>query len=266
VAVSASTPSYLAFLAATVGGPTLVAAAVARWRGRLRTRADALGVAALACIAFCYTVVWDGYLIERGVWWYGEGVVTARVWTIPLGELAFFVLQTTLTCCWLYVLDPAVDPGRPTSVRARPVGLLVVAGLEIVGLALSYTTPGYYLGFVLVWGSPVLGFLWLLGGPILWRRRRVVAAAILVPTVYLWVVDRVAIGLGLWTIAPTYSTGLAVAGLPVEEMAFFLLTNTLVVFGLVLYRWVIARAERIGLRGGLAGLLPRDGVGTSDRE
>ncbi|MFB6157284.1 MAG: lycopene cyclase domain-containing protein [Haloferacaceae archaeon] len=262
------TSTYLAYLAVTVGGPLLAVGVYARIRGGLRTRVDALSVVALMGIAFAYTFAWDGYLIKRGVWWYGEGVVTARLWVIPLGELSFFLLQTALTCLWLYALDPSVDPERPADVRARPVGLLVVSALLLAGLALYYTTPGHYLGYVLLWGSPILGFLWFLGGPVIWRERRTVAPAILVPTVYLWIVDRIAIGLGLWTISSRYSTGLAVAGLPVEEMVFFLVTNVLVVFGLVLYRWVVARTETRSLARSLLGLVPRGGVGepeVSDR-
>ena len=254
-------PTYLAYLAATVGLPLVGLAAV--WRLRGRTWVDALGVAALMAIAFSYTYVWDGTLIERGVWWYGEGVVTARVWVIPLGELAFFLLQTALTGAWLVALDPSVDPDRPTAVRSRTGGLLGIAALELAGLALSYTTAGHYLGAILVWGGPILGFLWLLGGPVIWRARRLVVAGIAVPTAYLWVVDRVAIGLDLWSISSTHTTGLGVAGLPIEEMVFFLVTNTLVVFGLVLYLWVVARTEQRSLWTSLRGLLPRVGVGTS---
>jgi lycopene cyclase domain-containing protein len=262
--VRSVTSTYLAYLAVAVGGPLLGVAALSRYRGGLRSRVDALGVAALVAIAFSYTFAWDGYLIERGVWWYGEGVVTARVWVIPVGELSFFVLQTALTGLWLYALDPSIDPARPSAVRARPAGLLVVAALELAGLALYYTTPGHYLGYVLLWAAPILGFLWFLGGPVIWRARRAVVPAVAVPTVYLWVVDRVAIGLGLWTISARYSTGLHVVGLPVEEMVFFLVTNALVVFGLVLYRWVAARTESRSLVRSLLGLLPRGGVGKAD--
>ena len=260
--VAAVSWTYLAYLAVTVGIP-LVALGAAAWvRGSLRTWVDALGVTALMAIAFSYTYVWDGTLIEQGVWWYGEGVVTGRFWVIPFGELAFFLVQTALSGIWFLTLDPSVDPDRPTAVQSRPVGLLVVAALELAGLGLYFTTAGHYLGAVLVWGAPILGFLWFLGGPVIWRARRVVAVAILLPTAYLWVVDRVAIGLGLWSISSTYTTGLAVAGLPIEEMVFFLVTNTLVVFGLTLYLWVVARTERQSLLASLRGLLPRGGVGT----
>ena len=253
-------PSYLAYLAATVGLPLVGLAAV--WTVRGRTWVDALGVVALMAIAFSYTYVWDGTLIERGVWWYGEGVVTARVWVIPLGELAFFLLQTALTGVWLVALDPSVDADRPAAVRSRTSGLLGIAALELAGVALSYTTAGHYLGAILMWGGPILGFLWLLGGPVIWRARRLVVAGIAAPTGYLWIVDRIAIGLGLWSISPTHTTGLAVAGLPIEEMVFFLVTNTLVVFGLMLYLWVVARTEHHSLTASLLGLFPRGGVGT----
>ena len=65
------------------------------------------------------------------------------------------------------------------------------------------------------------------------------AVAVLVPSAYLWVVDRHAIREGVWTISETYTTGLGVAGLPVEEMAFFVVTNLFVVQALVLFRWVV---------------------------
>ncbi|WP_253737677.1 lycopene cyclase domain-containing protein [Halohasta salina] len=260
--VAAVSGTYLAYLAATVGVPLVVLGAAAWGRGSLGTWVDALGVVALMAIAFSYTYVWDGTLIEQGVWWYGEGVVTGRVWVIPFGELAFFLVQTALAGVWLLFLDPSVDPDRPTTVRSRPAGLLAVAALELAGFGLYVTTAGHYLGAVLVWGAPILGFLWFLGGPVIWRVRRTVAAAIVVPTVYLWVVDRLAIGLGLWSISSTHTTGLAVAGLPIEEMVFFLVTNTLVVFGLTLYLWVVARTERRSLAASLRGLLPRGGVGT----
>lgn len=253
--------AYLAFLALAVGGPLVLVTTLAVLRGRLRSWPDFLGIGALMAIAFSYTFLWDGTLIRRGVWWYGDGVVWTRVWVIPVGELAFFLLQTALAGVWLYSLDPSPSPERPDAILPRALGLFVLAVVELAGLALVFTTSGYYLGYILVWAAPILGFLWFVGAPVIWRARRVVAVAIAVPTVYLWVVDRVAIGLGLWTISPTFSTGVAVFGLPIEEMTFFLLTNTLVVFGLVLYQWVVERAETRSVAESLLGLLPRGGVG-----
>jgi lycopene cyclase domain-containing protein len=56
----------------------------------------------------------------------------------------------------------------------------------------------------------------------------------LVPTLYLWVIDRIAIGNGIWRISDAYTTGIQLFGLPIEEATFFLVTNLLVVQGLSL--------------------------------
>jgi len=74
---------------------------------------------------------------------------------------------------------------------------------------------------------------------------RAVLGGTLAPTLYLWVVDRIAIGVGLWSLSDRYTTGLAVPllGLPIEEAVFFLLTSLFVVQGLVLYVWLVARVR-----------------------
>ena len=59
-----------------------------------------------------------------------------------------------------------------------------------------------------------------------------------------------AIGLGVWTIAPETSTGLFVLGLPVEEMLFFLSAGVMTVTGLVLFEWVLDWNDRRTVAGG----------------
>jgi putative membrane protein len=54
-------------------------------------------------------------------------------------------------------------------------------------------------------------------------------------TVYLGFADSLAIGSGTWTIAGQKSLAqLNLGKLPVEELIFFLVTNTLIVFGMLL--------------------------------
>ncbi|HEX2080504.1 MAG TPA: lycopene cyclase domain-containing protein, partial [Longimicrobium sp.] len=61
------------------------------------------------------------------------------------------------------------------------------------------------------------------------------AVAIGVPTLYLWMADAVAIRLGIWRISATQTLGIELGWLPLEEAAFFLATNLLVVQGLTLF-------------------------------
>jgi len=257
------TPSltYVEFLLVFLAVPVVaLAAAVARRTDSLRR--VLAGVAALVCIAVGYTAPWDSYLVGRGVWTYGEGVVAVRFARVPLGEWLFFVLQTTVTGLWYHLLAPQVEPGVPGRdvpgrADARGVGAVAWLALAALGAGLVVASAEtYYLGMILVWAAPVVAFLWAVGGPVIWRYRRVVAIAVTVPSVYLWAADRFAIDSGLWTISTDYSTGVHLLGLPVEEAVFFVLTNVLVVQGLLLFDWVVARAGERGPAYAVAGLVP----------
>ncbi|HEY9846209.1 MAG TPA: lycopene cyclase domain-containing protein, partial [Candidatus Caenarcaniphilales bacterium] len=89
-----------------------------------------------------------------------------------------------------------------------------------------------YLGLILVWAGPVLALQWVVGAAQLWAAKRIWLMGILVPTLYLWLADRIAIAQGIWSISEEYTTGLHLFGLPIEEATFFLITNLMVVQGL----------------------------------
>ncbi|MFC7172785.1 lycopene cyclase domain-containing protein [Haloplanus litoreus] len=126
-------------------------------------------------------------------------------------------------------------------IRTRLAALALAAILGAGGWQLLARSETFYLGAILAWAAPVLALQWVVGAPQLWARRRLVTLGTLVPTTYLCVADRVAIEYGIWILSERYTTGLTVAGLPVEEATFFLVTNLFVVQGLVLYRWVVSR-------------------------
>jgi lycopene cyclase domain-containing protein len=233
--------TYLAFHALFVV-PPLLGLAILTWRRRsspLGVRLGALGVVVVTVLAVGYTAPWDRFLIERGAWFYGEGRVARWVWGIPLGELLFFVLQPLLTALWTFQVDGPVLGGVRQSRRDVLVGAVAGVAVSAVGLALFFGAEStLYLGAILAWAGPVFALQWAVGWRYLLAARRRVALAVGVPTLYLWVVDRFAIGNGIWTISETYTTGLGLLGLPVEEMTFFLVTNCFVVQGLVLLPWV----------------------------
>jgi len=205
-----------------------------------------VGLTLMGTVAFLYTTPWDNYLIERGAWFYGEERVAARVWLAPVGEYLFFVLQTVIVGLWLYRIDFDATPtdGDAASVP-RVAGAVVWLALGVAGGWLVAAGPErfLYLGAILVWACPVVALQWAVGGAFLLRRPRPWLLGIGVPTLYLWAVDRVAIGLGIWTIADDTATGIELLGLPIEEAVFFLVTCTLVVYGLILFEWVIRRLD-----------------------
>ncbi|MFB6281305.1 MAG: lycopene cyclase domain-containing protein [Haloferacaceae archaeon] len=235
------TLSYLGFHLVFVLPPLAVLVAAFPDLPVERARRARIGAAVMVVAALLYTGPWDDFLVRSGVWWYGDGTVLLRIGAVPLGEYLFVVLQTGLAACWLYVygFDPTADPADWRR-RPRALGALVALALAAVGAALVVAVPrGYYLGAVLAWACPVVALQWGVGGGYLARTWRRWGVAVAVPTAYLWFADRVAIALGIWTISPEHSTGLALLGLPIEEAAFFLLTTHLVVVGLVLFEWVI---------------------------
>jgi lycopene cyclase domain-containing protein len=234
------TTSYLTFLAVAVGPPlaALTALRVARWDG---DRYRLAGVAVLLALAMTYTTPWDNYLVARGVWWYGEGTVVARIWHAPLEEYLFIATQTLLTGLWVQTLPVRPDGEFLSTRRDAAVGALAGVAVGAVGVAFLFRDATFYVGAILAWAAPVLGLQWAVGWRYLWERRRVFAVAVLVPTLFLSAADRYAIADGIWVLADQYTTGLTVLGLPVEEGAFFFVTNVFVSQGLILYAWVLAR-------------------------
>jgi len=204
------------------------------------------GVAVVTVVALGYTTPWDNYLIATGVWSYGEGSTLATLGYAPVEEYAFILVQPWLTALWLSHLSLPrgwTTPSRPVGARIAATGVAVALG--VAGWRLLGTDATFYLGAIVAWATPVLALQWAVGAPQLWARRRLVALGTLVPTTYLCVADRVAIEYGIWTLSGQYTTGVEIAGLPVEEALFFLVTNLFVVQGLVLYRWVLDwRANR----------------------
>lgn len=237
--------TYLAFLVVFVLVPLAVLGVVSvrspnAYRPPIGLRA--VGTATMVALALAYTTPWDNLLIAQGVWWYGEGRVVARVWLAPIEEYMFILLQSILVATWTFRVAGPVESSVEQSWWDAGAG--AVAGLAVgaAGVVLLLgPQSGLYLGAILTWASPVLALQWAVGWRyIVWARRRI-AVAIGVPTAYLCAADWFAIRNGIWTISADKTTGLALAGLPVEEAVFFLLTSTFLAQGLVLLRWVIAR-------------------------
>ena len=200
------------------------------------------GVPLIALVAFVYTTPWDNYLVASEVWWYSPDRILATVGAVPVEEYAFFLLQPILTglFCFQYLMrrNRTNTPTGTQPQGAWPawIGFLFFAALTGLGagiIANEYTS-GLYLALILTWASPILAGMWLYDGETLWTHRRAISYGVGIPTLYLWVADWIAIHLDIWTISSQYTIGLTIFGLPLEEATFFLMTNLLVVQGLLL--------------------------------
>ncbi len=191
----------------------------------------------IALIALLYTTPWDNYLVAKEVWWYGPDRVLKTIGFVPIEEYVFFLFQPILTGLFLFHYIARRNPSpQSTSCMSAWVGSGSFAAFTLVGLALilSEWTQGLYLGLVLAWASPLLAGMWLYDGPTLWAYRTTLMYTVGIPTLYLWVADGTAIASGIWTISSTFTVGISPFGLPMEEATFFLVTNLLVIKGILL--------------------------------
>jgi lycopene cyclase domain-containing protein len=184
--------------------------------------------------ALIYTTPWDNYLVARGVWEYGPDRVLAVIGYVPVEEYAFFLLLPVLVGLLLLRLRGRPDDSPPPP-HLRPsmiAGWLIVAVAGVILFAFG-PDDALYAGLILAWAPPVLAGLSILGAGHVWAHRRAALMTLAATSAYFWTIDRLAIGLGIWSIDPQYSLG-AVLGLPVEEALFFSITSWLCIQGVLM--------------------------------
>jgi len=196
-----------------------------------------LAIPLVCLIAFSYTTPWDNYLVAHEIWWYDSSRVLGTIGHVPIEEYLFFVLQPLFTGLFLYqYLGRAEVTPAQSSSKAPWLGTALFGGLAALGAVFLTTghTPATYLGLTLIWAPPILAGMWLYDGETLWAYRKTLLITTALPTLYLWVADTIAIRSGIWTISSKYTIGASPFGLPLEEATFFLLTNLLVIKGILL--------------------------------
>lgn len=223
------------------------------------------GTGIVALIAFAYTTPWDSYMIRSDVWRYGDGRVLASLWGVPLGEYVFFVAQPVVVGLWLYLVAARFETAPSGGWTPRYILAAAGVGVTAAGWWWTQGTETFYIGMILVWAGPVLALQWAYGGHYILRNLRLVAVAVVPPTLYFASADRFAIEDGIWVVSDEFTTGIDVLGLPVEEGAFFLMTNLLVVQGVVLFRWTLEEWRAwVEEYDSLAGLTRLSGRGPSE--
>jgi 15-cis-phytoene synthase/lycopene beta-cyclase len=213
-------------------------------------RIDLYRIFFLISVAVISTIPWDSYLIRRRIWTYPPSVIVGPTFfSIPAEEVFFFVIQTYNTSLVYLLLNKAVFYSTylvPRKTRYSPVpfevqrnaGVIALSTTILYGAALICNGgEGTYLGLILAWAGPFAILLWtlsyqfLVGLPV---TSTIIPIAL--PTVYLWIVDTLALQRGTWTIESGTKLGVHLwVGLEIEEAIFFLATNTLIVFGLVAF-------------------------------
>lgn len=193
-----------------------------------------------ALIALIYTTPWDNYLVASEVWWYDPTLVTGiRIGYVPIEEYTFFILQSIFSGLLLLFLSRYVFTQPPhfmpnLSLRLGVSLCLGLLWLIFIALLIWGGESARYLSLIMVWALPPLIIQSAFGADILFGRWKFVATAILLPSLYLNLVDTLAIQSGTWIISPSQTTGIMIGILPIEEAVFFTITNVLLVWGITL--------------------------------
>ncbi|KAH8719391.1 Lycopene beta-cyclase [Phaeosphaeriaceae sp. PMI808] len=211
----------------------------------LFTKLDAFKVIFLITVAVLATVPWDSYLIRNNIWSYPSYVIAGpTLLDIPFEEVFFFFIQTYNTSLLYLILSKPTF--QPVFLRADPsklhppwkyqklVGQVLLLGASGWGWrCVQENGEGTYAGLILVWAGPILLLQWSLAYQfIIGLPLTNTVLPIALSTIYLWIVDTLALRRGTWVISTGTKYGVHLwDGLEIEEALFFLVTNMLIVFG-----------------------------------
>lgn len=241
--------TYFGFLARYVVLPLAILRAVLAWnKATGKSLPDELTnwpedkvLLAHAAVAVTYTTIWDNYLVASGIWGYDPKLVTGmKLGWVPIEEYTFFVLQPLLTGSWFQFLARHIPADPPTDDKMETGRAIVTGGIGALWLASVYTMwkggpRRRYLSLITSWALPPIMLQTAFGGDILWRHRKLIAAALIPASAYLGLADSKAIRAGTWHISPKKTIGVdVIPNLPFEEALFFFLTNLLLIFGVTL--------------------------------
>lgn len=248
--------TYFEFLLRFLLLPILVFLGITYWdrRGNRKIRGFRNGgavwsaIAVHVLLAVTYTTPWDNYLVATGVWYYNPNLVTGiLLGYVPIEEYTFFVVETILSGLWWWFLAKRMYRARgfdnASTPNFKPNRVLVyLSTCVLLSMWLVFTYLFFvgdarwtYLSITLFWALPPIIIQLLFGADILWQYRKLVFWAILIPGMYLSLIDIMALRETTWSISPGQTTGILFFGiLPLEEVVFFFITNIMITFGMTL--------------------------------
>jgi len=204
-------------------------------------RAVWMGITVHVLLAVLYTTPWDNYLVATNVWYYNPKLVTGLViGYVPIEEYTFFVVETILAGLWWRFLARRLSPPqkefKPNMVLVSLSTCILFALWLLFGYLFFFRNPKWtYISIIFFWALPAILPQLLFGADVLWHYRKLVFWSFVIPGTYLSLMDIVALKETTWSISPSQTTGILFFGiLPLEEVVFFFITNSMLTFGMTL--------------------------------
>ncbi|XP_022173204.1 bifunctional lycopene cyclase/phytoene synthase-like [Myzus persicae] len=194
-------------------------------------------IAFISIVAFLYATPCYNYNIANEARTYTPERLLGVLGNVPVEEYVSVVLQIVLTTLWallcvrwkLPFLNFNHDKQSYQTIRWIPILLLSI----VTAIGYRMAVPGqetFYFGSILCWASPVIIVMWYGAGNYFVKNLIPSAFAIVVPTLYLLWVNRIALKEDVWHLNKNTSLNMSVAeGLPLEEALFVSITTAMIV-------------------------------------
>ena len=193
---------------------------------------DIIGILILVIIAVLYTTPWDSHIIKNGIWFYDNDKIIGTLFNIPFEEYIFMIIQTIISgLIFCNFRKKISNIGFKFSI----INLLPFLLIFLIGLLLLKYESFKYIGYLITWASIPLAIQLFVGSKAIYFSFKNWILPLLLFTLYLSIIDSIAISNNIWTINDTTSCGIKIFRLPVEEIIFFLLTNLLIFQGMSLW-------------------------------
>ncbi len=186
----------------------------------------------LIVIAVTYSIFWDSFLLSNNAVLFTSPVL-GFIGYLPYEECFWIVDHSLLALFWtlsIFPFKPVPKRGK-SHVWFRTFATLAYVALTILGVALHKYghATSLYLSVILMFMPPVMALHFLTAGQHLVNYPHEWFLGILVPSVYILMLDRWALHLGIWTVSDVHSTGLDLFGFKLEHVLIYTLPTVLIV-------------------------------------
>ena len=185
----------------------------------------------LGIVAVVYSVAgWDRILYQAGVVLCSSSY--GSLFSVPYEEWFWCVDHTALVCLWVMSIwksHPVPTKTRESAhVGFRLVAMIAFLAMSYYGYILQNQGKNYfYLGLTFLYTFPIIALHFATVGHMYLQFAREYALGVVVPSVYVLVIDTYAIHKGIWRISNEFTTGIFVLGISLEHLLIYTLTTAL---------------------------------------
>ena len=185
----------------------------------------------LCIVAVVYSVAgWDRILYQAGVVFSASSY--GSLFSVPYEEWFWCVDHTALVCLWVMSIwksHPAPTKTRESAhIGFRLVVTIACLAMAYYGYVLQNQGKNYfYLGLTFLYTFPIIALHFATVGHMYLQFSSEYLLGVVVPSMYVLIIDTYAIHKGIWQISDEFTTGIFVLGVSVEHLLIYTLTTAL---------------------------------------